>query len=674
MASLILGCASEVEQTKGIDLQLMDKNVSPGEDFFSYVNGSWYKDAEIPDDRTRWGSFDELREMTSNDMMSIVTKASQELKKTLDNNYENLSDQQKAVQLFELITDTLSRDQNGIAPLKPFLEKIENIQNLSDLQDYLAAMEPYGGGGFLSFGVSPDSKDSNKKITYLGPGSLGLSDRDYYLSDDEGSKKVKEQYKTHVERMLLIVDPNAENAGDQAANIVALETKMAAAKLDKVSRRDPNKTYNPTAIEDLQKMTKTIDWKRFFSQIGIEKETFNVSDVGYFSALDQILNSNALTDLKSYLRWTLINRSASYLTQEMEQADWEFYSKILRGAKTQRPLDKRALQTVDWTLGEALGKLYVAEKFPPEAKTQMEEMVANLIEAYTIRIQKLDWMDEATKKKAIEKLEKMTIKVGYPDQWKDYGGLNLNPGQDATYFDAMMAISAFNFYDDLKKLDMPVDKTEWFMPPQTVNAYYNPLYNEIVFPAAILQPPFFNFNADAAVNYGGIGAVIGHEISHGFDDSGADYDADGSLVNWWTDKDLKQFDDLGQKLADQYSAIAVLPDVYINGKFTLGENIGDLGGVNAAYDALKLHHEKNGTPEPIDGFTSEQRFFISWATVWRTKIRDEALKNQVRVDPHAPGRQRAVQTLRNIDAFYQAFNIKEQDSVYLAPEQRVYIW
>ena len=387
------------------------------------------------------------------------------------------------------------------------------------------------------------------------------------------------------------------------------------------------------------------------------------------------MKNNSVEDIKAYLWWTLIDGTASRLSMEMDRANWDFYSKTLRGAIAQEPLEQRSIRTVNWTLGEALGKLYVAQKFPPEAKAQMKELVGNLIKAYESRINALDWMDDATKAKAIEKLAKTNVKVGYPDKWKDYSSLSLiNDAGEATYFDAMVNVAAYEFTENIAELGEPVDKSKWYMSPQTVNAYYNPPYNEIVFPAAILQPPFFDFTADAAVNYGGIGGVIGHEISHGFDDSGADYDADGNLVNWWTEKDLNEFNSLGNKLAAQYSAIEVLEDTFINGKFTLGENIGDLGGIHAAFDALALHHQDNGKPEAIDGFSAEERFFLSWGTIWRAKIRDEALKNQVRTDPHSPGYNRAMQPLKNMDAFYTTFDVKEGDGMYLPKEDRVYIW
>jgi predicted metalloendopeptidase len=393
------------------------------------------------------------------------------------------------------------------------------------------------------------------------------------------------------------------------------------------------------------------------------------------TALQTILSENKVEDWKAYMRWTLLNRAAGQLSSEIESANFDFYGKTLTGAIKQRPRNERALQTINGATGEALGKLYVEKMFPAEAKTKAENMIKNVIRAYEIRINNLTWMSAETKKRAIEKLNKMTIKVGYPNKWKDYSALQLkSPAEGGSYFDNIISLSNWSFQKGLDKLTKPVDKTEWGMSPQTVNAYFNASNNEIVFPAAILQPPFYDYKADEAVNYGGIGAVIGHEISHGFDDSGSRYNADGNLVDWWTADDLTQFTTLGNALADQYSALEPLPGIHVDGKFTLGENIGDLGGINAAYDGLQLYLKENGNPGLIDGYTPEQRLFISWATIWRSKMRDEALKNQVKTDPHSPGMYRAYVPIQNLETFYQAFNIKEGDGMYISPDKRVKIW
>ncbi|UGU14422.1 M13 family metallopeptidase [Sinomicrobium kalidii] len=661
--------AAAVEKIPGINLKYMDTTVTPGNDFFRFVNGRWLDSTKIPDDKTRWGSFLELREKTNTDALAVLEEAVNDTSLAPD------SDQAKAVHLYETIMDMESRNAQGVAPLKPYLDKIDAINSVEALQAYLLEMEPYGGGGFFGVDVRADAKDSDKNVAYLNAGSLGLPDRDYYVANDEDSKEKREKYKTHIARMLQFIDYDEATAAKAAENILAFETEMATPRLDKVERRNPEKRYNPTAVTDLKKTAPVVDWDNYFSTLGITEDTVVIGEVRYFKELPGLLVKEHLDDWKSYLKWTALNRAANLLSEEIETANWDFYSKTLKGAKEQEPRDKRALQTINWAVGEALGKLYVEKKFPPEAKAKAEEMIANVIRAFEARIQALPWMDGETKAKAIEKLNKTTIKIGYPDKWKDYSELDIKTAAEGgSYMENMMNVSNWSFKRDVEKLGKPVDKTEWYMAPQIVNAYFNPSYNEIVFPAAILQPPFFNFTADAAVNYGGIGAVIGHEISHSFDDQGAKYDADGNLENWWTEKDFEEFQALGNDLAEQYSNIEVLPDVFINGKFTLGENIGDLGGVNAAYDGLQLYLKEHGNPGPIDGYTPEQRFFMSWTTVWRSKIRDEALKNQIKTDPHSPGQYRATQPLLNIDAFYKAFDIKEGDKMYLEPERRVKIW
>ncbi len=663
-----IGCEAPPKKASGIDVSLMDTSVRPQDDFYNYVNGTWMAKSKIPDDKTRWGSFNELRKNTNTDMLALLKTASKK-------GYDENSDEAKAIRLFNLINDTVTRNKQGIEPLKPILEAIDNINSLEGVQQYIIEAEPYGGGGIVGFYVFSDAKDSNKSAPHVSPGPLGI-ERDYYLKDDEDSKKIKEQYEAHVATMFGFLGEDEESAKNLAATVVALEAKMAGARMDKVERRDPAKRYNPRSIEELQEMAPAINWNAYFNGIGAEGlSEIIVTDKGYYEALNAILTETSIDDWKAYLKWTLFDGSADLFSTEIDVANWNFYFKVLRGAKAQEPLDERALKKVNRNLGEPLGKLYVAEKFPPAAKEQMKELVGNLVKAYEARINSLEWMDATTKAKAIEKLKKTNVKVGYPDKWEDYSTLSLGDEEGGlSYFYAIANIEKFNFDKSLEDLKKAVDKTKWFMSPQTVNAYYNPLYNEIVFPAAILQPPFFNFEADAAVNYGGIGAVIGHEISHGFDDSGADYDADGNLVNWWTEADLEEFNSLGDSLAEQFSAIEVLPDTFINGKFTLGENIGDLGGIHAAFDGLKLHFDTHGVPEKIDGFSAEERFFLSWATIWRVKTRDEALKNQVKTDPHAPGIQRATQPLKNMDAFYDTFGIKEGDGMFLKSENRVYIW
>ena len=658
------------DQIHGINLAYMDTTTTAKEDFFRYVNGRWLDSTEIPSDRTRWGSFDELRQRTDEDALALLEKTAG------SDSLDASTDQAKAVFLYKSIMDTVTRNKQGVEPVKPYLAKIDAIQNKEDLQKYLVEMSEYGSAGFFSFGVGADSKNSNMNAAYLGPSGLGLPERDYYLQDDSDSKDKREKYKAYITDMLQYIDYTEEEAKAAAKTILAFETKLARPQLDKVERRDARNTYNPMTVAELQKITPAMKWNEYFEGIGAKDlDTIIVSQPKYMKALQGIIAENSVEEWKTYLKWDLFNSAAGSLTTDLERENWEFYSKTLQGAKEQRPRNERALGSINGVLGEALGKLYVEEHFPAEAKEKAQEMVNNILKAYENRINNLSWMSEDTKKKALEKLNTFNVKIGYPDKWKDYGNLEITSPEDGgSYFQNMLNAQKWRVSENMADLGEPVDKGEWFMSPQTVNAYYNPGYNEIVFPAAILQPPFYDYKADAAVNYGGIGAVIGHEISHGFDDSGARFDKEGNLNNWWTDKDLEEFETLGSDLAEQYSSIEVLDSVYINGEFTLGENIGDLGGVNAAYDGLQLYLKDHENPGKIDGFTPEQRFFLSWATVWRTKMREEALKNRIKTDSHSPGMYRAYVPLQNIDAWYEAFLIEEGDAMYVKPEDRVRIW
>lgn len=654
----------------GINVSYMNTKISPSQDFFQYVNGTWLNQTEIPSDRTTWGSFNELIKKTDKDVMSILKDASKNPK------YKSDTDQGKAVNLFLTVLDTVGRNKAGINPLKPYLKKIDAIKNVADLQKFLVEMEPEGGSGFFGIYIGADEKNSSKNSVSLAVSQLGLPDKDYYTSEDKDSKEKREKYELHVARMLQFIGESPEKAKQSAKEILAFETELSKPRLNRVESRDSRLQYNPMTVAELQKLTPAIKWDAYFAGIGLAKlDTVVVIEPKYMKALQTVFTENKVAQWKEYLKWDLLNSSSTKLSTDIETANFDFYSKTLRGAVKQLPREEKALQVVNRGIGEALGKLYVEKVFPAEAKTKALDMIHNVITAYQNRINNLSWMSKDTKAKAIEKLNKITIKVGYPDKWKDYSALQIkNIVEGGSYFENSKSLSIWNFKKGIAKLNKPVDKTEWGMSPQTVNAYYNPSYNEIVFPAAILQPPFYNYQADEAVNYGGIGAVIGHEISHGFDDSGARYNAEGNLVDWWTPQDLEQFTKLGSELADQYSALEPLPGIHVDGKFTLGENIGDLGGINAAYDGLQLYLKAHGNPGLIDGFTPEQRFFISWATVWRTKSRDEAIKNQVKTDPHSPGMYRAYVPIQNVDAFYEAFGIKNGDKMFVSPEKRVKIW
>jgi putative endopeptidase len=674
----IVACRQEKSEEKvvGIALENMDNTVRPNDDFFRHVNGAWIDKTEIPDDQTSWGGFNQLRKKTDADVLEILNKAIKErnfpkVKDAQGNEID--SDQEKAVNYYESIMDTVSRNKQGKSPLKPFLSKVNALISKKDIQEYITNMAPYGGGGFYGFGVYNDLKNSSQYAGYLGAGGLGLS-RDYYV-DDKVKDKL-EKYQEFVAKMLEEFGDDAKTAKMNAATIVAFEKSLAEPMMTKEQKRDTRNMYNPMTVAALQKMAPSINWKAHLTGVGVKDlDRIIVTDPGYFKAMSAIFDKRSVKDIKLLLRWNTINTSLGLLSTDLEKANWEFYAKEIRGAKKQRARDERALGNLNGAIGEALGKLYVDAKFPPEAKKKAEEMIDNVMLGFEKRIASLAWMSDATKTKALEKLHKLTVKIAYPDVWKDYSELQVKGLKEGgTYFENAINVTKWNYNKNMAKLGQEVDRTEWGMSPQTVNAYFNPVNNEIVFPAAILQPPFYNYKADEAVNYGGIGAVIGHEISHSFDDQGARFDGDGNLKNWWTASDSEKFNVIGKKLVKQYSDIIAIDSMRLNGEYTLGENIGDLGGVQAAYEGLQIFLQKNGRPEKIDGYTPEQRFFLSWGTIWRTKMRDEALKNLIMTNTHAPGMYRAYMPLKNVDAFYDAFDVQEGDKMYLKPEDRVRIW
>ena len=674
LALMLMSCGEANKSSKkadelphGIILENMDTSVNPKDDFYNYVNGNWMKNTKIPEDRTIWGGFSVLRKSTDKDVLEILAKA----KNT--GNYASNTDQAKALFLFDSKLDVDTRNTEGITPLQPALDAIAGIENLNDLQTVLMTV-PNVSSPFIDFVSFADLNDSSINAAYVTENGLGLGNRDYYLEMDIKSVEIRAKYVEYISKMLQFLGDDEISATASAEKILAMETQLAIPRLDKVQSRDMRNYNNPKSISETQLLIPSLNIKKMMADKKLKQnvDTLIVTQPKFISTLNSFLTEHTIDDLKTLLRWDTFVSSASRLTEEIEVANWEFYSMYLRDAKKMRPANERALSVVNNNVGEALGQLYVDAKFPPEAKENAEEMIANVIASYQVRIQLLDWMSDETKTKAIEKLDKFTVKIGYPDIWEDYSTMEIKKGN--TYFENISAINKWALAKNLSEMGEPVDKTEWGMSPQTVNAYFNPLNNEIVFPAAILQAPFYDYLADDAVNYGGIGAIIGHEISHAFDDSGARFDANGNLVNWWSEEDLKQFTARGDALAVQYSKIEVLDSVYINGKFTLGENIGDLGGVLGAYDGLQLLYEKNGRPKDIDGFTAEQRFFMSWATVWRTLTRDEELRNRIKTDPHSPGMVRATQPLINIDAFYEAFDIKEGDGMFVPTEERVRIW
>ena len=653
----------------GLHIHDMDTTLVPGHDFYNYANGGWMAHTVIPDDETRWGGFGELRKTNDSMTLALVDKA------LADKSIDTKTDEGKVVTLFKTAMDLENLNSGGVAPIKKYLDAINDISSIDDFLNHSIKMEPIMPN-LLGIYVTSDRKNSNVNTLYLGSGTLGLPGRDYYMEDTDDKVEIRKKYVAHITRMLQYLGDTESDAAVDAERILEFETKMAEAMLTKEESRNPLNTYNPMQIDDVMAMAPSFNWKKYLEEIGAGGyDEVIVTQPKYIKRVEEILSEMPIDRVKEYLRWSVLNDAAGYLSEELDVANWEFYAQTLRGAKKQKARKERVLQTVNRTLGEALGKLYVKEYFPPEAKEVAMDMVTNVKTAFGQRIDALDWMSDETKIKAHEKLATFQVKIGYPDKWKDYSDMNIaGYDQEGNYYENILAARQWGYNRRLEKLGKEVDKTEWFMSPQTVNAYYNPAYNEIVFPAAIMQPPFFDFKADAAVNYGGIGAVIGHEISHGFDDQGSRYDAEGNLNNWWTDEDREAFEARSQMLIDQYNAYEPLPGLHVNGEFTLGENIGDLGGVNAAYDGLQLHLANVTDIENIDGMTPNQRFFVSWATIWRTKIRDEALKTQIATDPHAPGEYRATGPLVNVDAWYQAFGVQENDPMYKQDENRVRIW
>ena len=653
----------------GIDLVNMDKSVSPKVDFYQYANGGWMANTEIPADESRWGGFSELGDNNNKMVLALVDKALE--MKSVDSN----SDEGKVVNFFNTAMNMEKRNMQGISVIQPYIDRIKTIKNTDQLLDYMIENEPYFGSFFGIF-VSSNPKNSNENALYLGGGNLGLPDRDYYLNEDEDSVEKRKQYVKFTSNMLQMMGLDENLATTQAKRILKLETRMATAMLPKEEMRNPLNRYNPMDIVKLKETAPNIKWKKYFDGIGTGSfDQIIVSQPKYIAEVSKIFETESLGTLKEYLRWTILNDAAGSMDQAANDENFDFYGRKLRGQQEQKPLNERVLRTTSGVLGEALGKLYVKEYFPPEAKAIAVQMVEDLRTAYEARINALEWMSPETKAKAITKLKSFRVKIGYPDEWKDYSSLKVDTYENGgSFYGNLLNARKWRFDKNMEKIGKPVDKDEWFMSPQTVNAYYNPPYNEIVFPAAILQAPFFDFKADPACNYGGIGGVIGHEFSHGFDDQGAKYDADGNLNNWWSDEDLASFEKRGNALVEQYNAYEPLPGVFVNGKFTLGENIGDLGGINAAFDALQIYEAREGETAKIDALSQDERFFINWATIWRTKMRDEAMKNRIKTDPHSPGQYRATGPIINMEAFYKTFNIKPGDPMYKAPEDRVIIW
>lgn len=660
---------TELPDGVGINIAYMDTTVKPSDDFFRFVNGGWLEKHSIPGDMGRYGSFDELREENQNILLEILRKAGE------SQSYGEGSDQRKAVDFYSVGMDSVLAEQAGVKPLEPYFEQIRLIRNAADIQTYLEHDMMQGGSAFFNMAVYPDLKKSDQSAAYLTSGGIGLPERDYYLKDDDKSKEARARYVEHLTNLFVLAGEAQASAKQQAETAMKLETRLAQKMMSKEDSRDPYKYYNPTAISSLAKLVPSIDWQDYFQSIGISPDTVVVTEPTFLQECDRIIAGSTLEEIKTYLRASLLRSAAPFLNHAFVQESFDFNHKYLRGVEQMRPRWKRVLAVTNNVMGEAIGKLYVEETFPPEAKQKALEMVGNIKLAFGDRIKQLDWMSDSTKEMALRKLATFRVKIGYPEKWIDYSTLEVSKDPEtSSYLQNVVNANIFESKRQLAKVGKPVDPDEWRMTPQTVNAYYSPPANEIVFPAAILQPPFYDYRADEAINYGGIGAVIGHEISHGFDDQGSKFDADGNLSNWFTEEDLARFQTKGKSLAKQFDQYEALPGVFVQGQFTLGENIGDLGGITVAYEGLQRHYREHGRPGLIDGFTPEQRFFISWGTIWRTKYRDETLRTQVLTDPHSPGMFRANGPLSNFTPFYEAFNVKEGDQMFRPDTSRVKIW
>ncbi|MEB3004604.1 M13 family metallopeptidase [Capnocytophaga sp. G2] len=647
---------------KGLELSAMDTSLRPGDDFYNYVSGSWMKTAKIPADKPAWGSFYMLMEKTDEQCLSILDDL-------LKKEYPQGSEGAKIQILYKEYISWDKRNADGLKPLEMYFQKIDAIHSLNDLQNYLQETTSKRANHICPVGVYTDMKNSKMNAVYLGNFALGLG-KDYYQKENPSNTEALAKYQDYVTDIFKILkDPLPQ---EKAKQIVAFEKNIAKYMLTSEEENNPNLSYNPVTTRELSTLVRNLNLPQLLEKVGVHTERVILTEIGLYKHYDTFINEKNLPLIKDYLKYKLVTLNSNYLTQELNDLTFNFYNKYLMGQQEQRPMDKRALELINGILGEAFGKLYVEKYFPEKAKEEMLTLIDYLKKSFAQHIKNVTWMSDATKEKAMEKLHKFSVKVGYPDKWEDYSKLTMNP--EVSLFENITQVAQWAFQKALDKVGKEVDKTKWVLPPQTVNAYYDPTNNEIVFPAGILQPPFFSFEADPAVNFGGIGGVIGHEMTHGFDVSGAEFDADGNLQNWWAPTDKENFQKATEALAKQYDQYEPVKGIFVNGTMTNVENIADLGGVNIAFDALQMYLKDHGTVGKISGFTQEQRFFLAWASVWRTLSTDQYMTNQVKVDPHSPDYLRAFAPLTNIDAWYKAFDIKEGDKLYRKPEQRIKIW
>ena len=670
ICTMAAGCAEKPAETPepkkevvpAIELSNMDTTINPADDFFRYANNNWLKNNPIPEEYSRYGAFTEIDQRTELLIQDIINEVSQDTSATQGSVAQKIRD------FYNAGMDTVAINERGYSELQPYFDMIDGLDDKDNLAELMGKLHSEGFGGFFYAGGSTDPKNAEMVIMHLYQGGLSLTDRDDYLTPE--TKEMRDKYVEHVAKMFQLTGTDSIEAAKKAKGILALETQLAKNSLSRVEMRDPDRMYNKRSRVELQKSTPNFNWDNYFKAAGApDFDSLNVCMPDFIGKLNKVILNTDLNTLKDYLRWKVIHGSASLLSSELDAENFSFYGNYLYGQEVQQPRWRRILNATSDCLGEAVGQLYVEKHFPAEYKERMLNLVGNLRTSLGERIKNVDWMSDETKAKALHKLDCFNVKIGYPDKWKDYSKFEVKPD---SYFQNMHRAFCFENERDMAKIGKPVDKEEWFMTPQTVNAYYSPEMNEIVFPAAILQPPFFNMDADDAVNYGGIGVVIGHEMTHGFDDQGRKYDEKGNLNNWWTEEDATKFAERTQKLVKLFDGYQV-QGYPINGELTLGENIADLGGLNIAWDAYQMTDEAKAN-QSIDGFTPAQRFFISFSTIWRNNSRDKFVERQVKTDVHSPAEARVNRALGSVSHFYEAFDIQPENKMYIAPEERANIW
>ncbi len=665
-ASFIVGaCTKQTPEKKDLNVDYIDVSVKRGNDFYQFANAGWMEANPLPADESRFGSFDLLAKETKKKVKTILEESAQ-------GDFEEGSIEQKIGDFYMLGMDLEKINKEGINPIKPELQRIESIKTTEEVQNQITHLHQYGIGSLFRLSASADAKNSDMVIAQLSQGGLGLSDRDYYVNDDKRSREIRDAYKDYILEIFELAGSSKEETQEAPATIMKIETRLAEASMTRLERRNPHKTYNKKQLNEIKKSYPNFDWVAYFEGLEINPpEELNVRQPEFFHEMNKMAFDVPVNEWKTYFKWNVLNSSANFLSDDFVQAHFDFYGKSMQGKEQMMERWRRVLDVTNYALGQAIGKKFVEKHFPPEAKERMEILVENLRTAFGQRIDELEWMSDETKEKAHEKLKIINKKIGYPDKWRDYSDLQIGK---KSYIDNVLAARKFNKEYQLNKIGKPVDRTEWFFPPQTVNAYYAPSLNEICFPAGILQPPFFYLEGDDAVNYGAIGAVIGHEMTHGFDDQGRLYDKEGNLNDWWTKEDSKKFNERTKVLVDQYNKKIVLDTIHADGELTLGENIADLGGLSIAYTAFLNATKDKDLPEKIKGYTPKQRFFLAWARVWAQNIRDEEIQRRTKEDVHSLGLHRVNGPIVNMGTWYEAFDITEEDELYLQPEKRAKIW